>query len=979
MQNKIIAITLVSCILIMSNTAFGQTKEEATQLYQQGSEAYEQGRYEESISYLDRALKMLEELELPLEKAITLNAIGKACCSLAQFDKALSYYEKSLRISMQIQNNEGIATTINNIAGVYYESGLYSDALFYMDEAIKRYRDLNSPEDIALALNNKGAAHEELGEYDKALSCLEEALKIRREHNLIQMIPSTLNNIAAAYEDLGRYEKALAYFEEARKMCKELGMPQELATVLSNTAYLYQEIGQYEKALSLHNEALKIDEGLNLELAAAHDLNSIGLLYFNLGDYATAMPYLENSLKIRRAYNVPLEISVTLNSIGFVYLSQKEYKKAEVKFLEAESEREKSGTEWTKPALIELYIATKRYDKAASFLEKMRPEWNTSETDFIFFYTINGLILKGQSCLKKASLELLKAVSLSEEIRQRVREKSGFFSGGLTYGGNIRPYRSLVSTLADRVLKGETKDAAFNPYGKNLSSSAFYFSEAIKARTLLEAMAASAKKFENTELPVQMRKKEQDLVNQLSVIENIQDEVYKKGEKAFRALAERKETLRKEFKHFLTELCRDYPRYASLNYPQPILAEQLPLKENEVLLEYCITDDATYLFRARKGGVKEIIKIPKGKKEIETMVTEFCLPFEPDPEIQDIPYQGFSPSRGKTLYDLLLSEALKDLPSGTNIIIIPDGILGRLPFDALVINSGNNNLGQAIFVADKWDISYYQSATVLALNRMLRPSQAPKPIFALGNPIYNKDDPRYLAYKEKKPQPILLVKDVDKASFRALATRADWGKTTEDDEEGDEIAFSPLPETETEINSIAGLFNTRAQPPDILLGVFANETNLRKAKLNQYRLLHFATHADLPGNIQGINEPFLLLGQVENDPQDDGFLTLTEVLDIPLDADMVVLSACITARGKTMEGEGLLNFARAFQYAGAKTVLTSLWEVASEPTVEYMELLYRHLKEGKSKSQAFFLARKEMKQKYPNPFFWAVFVLHGER
>ena len=157
------------------------------------------------------------------------------------------------------------------------------------------------------------------------------------------------------------------------------------------------------------------------------------------------------------------------------------------------------------------------------------------------------------------------------------------------------------------------------------------------------------------------------------------------------------------------------------------------------------------------------------------------------------------------------------------------------------------------------------------------------------------------------------------------------------------------------------------EPPDVLLGVSATETNLRNVALKDYRYLHFATHADLPGKIQGIKEPFIIMGQVENKGKDDGFLTLSEVLELKLDADMVVLSACSTGKGKMMEGEGVANFARAFQHAGAKSVVVSLWEVASEPAVEYMKAFYGHLKAGKSRAEALRLSRKEIKAKIPQP------------
>jgi CHAT domain-containing protein len=93
---------------------------------------------------------------------------------------------------------------------------------------------------------------------------------------------------------------------------------------------------------------------------------------------------------------------------------------------------------------------------------------------------------------------------------------------------------------------------------------------------------------------------------------------------------------------------------------------------------------------------------------------------------------------------------------------------------------------------------------------------------------------------------------------------------------------------------------------------------------------------------------------------------------------MVVLSACVTGHGLVREGEGVVNFAHAFHHAGARSVVVSLWEVSSKVTAEYMERFYQHLRAGKSRAEALFLARKEIKVRRPNPFHWAPFILHGE-
>ncbi|MBI4838033.1 MAG: CHAT domain-containing protein [Nitrospirae bacterium] len=710
-----------------------------------------------------------------------------------------------------------------------------------------------------------------------------------------------------------------------------------------------QKYGRYQEALSYFEKSLEINKKLGHLQGISANLNYIGAVYDSLGQYEKALTYYEESLKISKELKIPQSVAGSLNNIGGVYLYEKRYKEAEQKFLQTKGE----------PGLVAVFLATGRHNEALKLLKNMPPEWNSDNPYRIQFYTQYGFALKGVGQLKESSSKFYKAVSIAEEMRQKVKgEKTGFLGGGYL-GGRIRAYKGLVASLSERAINGETKDKEFISFGKDFPSNAFYFAESTKARTLLEAMVESARKSQKVEISEDLRQREQSLINQLTAIENLWDDAYKKGEEVLKRLQERKEGLTVELNTLIKELRQKYPRYAALNYPKPIPAEELPLKDNEVLIEYAIGDDASYVFVVKKGGVKNLFKIPIGKEALEEKVKSFMEPMNTKN------YEGFSVKEAKGLYDLLLADALKEVhPSptplpqgeGANVIIVPDGILGLLPFEALIVKEGKD-YKDSLYAGDKYNISYYQSATVLALQRGLKENKPEKMLFALGNPIYSTDDLRYIAWKEKKEN-VLIASLNNKYSFRGLAIKPKWGKTTEADA-GSKIEFPPLPETEIEVKEIAKIMNVKTQPPDVLLSMTANETELRKTGLEKYKYVHFATHASLPGMIQGINEPFLLLGQVENNEKDDGFLTINEVLDLRLNADAVVLSACVTGVGKEVEGEGVANFARAFQHAGARSIVVSLWEVASDPAVEYMKAFYGHLKAGKSRGEALRLARNE--------------------
>ena len=820
----------------------------------------------------------------------------------------------------------------------------------------------------------QGLASYQQGKYYEALASYERSLKFARQAKFPQNIAANLTSMGFIYGLLGHYDKALAHLQEGLKIVRELNHAHDIAATLHSLGAVYFFSSQYDKALAHFEEALKIPQGFTKPREVAAGLNSLGVAYGSLGEYDKALGYFAEVLKIGQQLNSAEDIATTLNNMATVYVFQQRYQDAERTSLEADKIQQQTGLPWrAKAVLVEVYLATHQYDKALALLQEIIPVLQDSDHYRFDFQTQQGLALLGRRQLPEAASSLVKAVSLAEEMRQRVTDRLAFF-GASAQGGRIRAYRALVATLAERALQGERVDPAFAAYGQSMAAYALYFAEATKARVLLETMATAARQTAKVALPPGLRAEEENLHAQLAALQDQWAEAYKHGEAAVNALLEHKQRLTQDLHALIARLRQEYPRYAALHYPQPIPPEALPLKDQEVLLEYALGEEATYLFRVRKGGVDKVWRLPVGRADLERQARAFLSPLQ---ESGGSGMAAFSPRQGHSLYGLLLAEALQDVTPGTPIIIVPDGILGLLPFETLVLTPGRD-VKDTRFVGDMWQLSYAQSATVLAFLRTLAPSAAPQTLFALGNPIYDPQDPRYAAYKQGLPPPVLPAQALSAYGYRGRAIQRGGEKTTRGDDGEATLSYPPLPETESEVKAIAQFFSTSLRPPDILLNVVANETQLRQAPLTRYRYLHFATHADLPGRLQGINEPFLILGQVENTEEDDGLLSLSEVLDLRLDAEMVVLSACVTGRGEATEGEGVVNFARAFHQAGARSVVVSLWEVASEAAEDFMRRFYGHLKAGKPKAEALSLARKEIKALYPNPFFWAAFILHGE-
>jgi CHAT domain-containing protein len=329
---------------------------------------------------------------------------------------------------------------------------------------------------------------------------------------------------------------------------------------------------------------------------------------------------------------------------------------------------------------------------------------------------------------------------------------------------------------------------------------------------------------------------------------------------------------------------------------------------------------------------------------------------------------------------MLLAKPLATISPWEQVIIIPDSILAALPFEALVVTAGLD-YESSIFMGDQRILRYYPSATVLAQQRGRPAKSASRPLLALGNPIYCTQESRPAEKKpkaEKNTTTTGAVQTTAPRGYLALAANLAWGPTTQGKTGDQGIVYPPLPESATAIQEIARLFEINPELPDVLLGAAANETQLRQAPLQDYRYLHFAAHTDLTGQIQGILEPFILLGQTGNKSPDNGILTFSKVLELDLGAQMVVLTPGRLGPGKALTGDGVINLARAFFYAGARSILINLWDNKPEVSQAFLVNFYRHLKDGKSPSEALRAARFDIRRQYPDPIHWAGFVLYGE-
>jgi CHAT domain-containing protein len=395
---------------------------------------------------------------------------------------------------------------------------------------------------------------------------------------------------------------------------------------------------------------------------------------------------------------------------------------------------------------------------------------------------------------------------------------------------------------------------------------------------------------------------------------------------------------RLDYEAFQTNLYAAHPELkAQRGEVEPLTPDQvralLP-DPRSALLEYVVTDDRTYLF-ALTGNELKVYPLTLKQKELGARVAQFR-------ETVASGSPGFrEPAR--ELYDLLLKPAAAQLQGRTSLIIVPDGALWELPFQ--ILQPGPNR-----YLIEDAAIAHAPSLTALReMNKLRERKQeaASSPtLLAFANPALGK-------------QTITRVKSV------LMDEKLD-----------------PLPEAERQVNAIKQIYG--APKTKVYIGAEAREERA-KAEAGSYRILHFATHGILNDSSPMYSQ--LLLAQSEADTNEDGLLEAWEIMKLNLNADLVVLSACDTARGRVGAGEGMIGLSWAFFVAGSPTSVLSQWKVDSASTTELMMEFHRQLKAQMANSAGSFSAARALRQaelkllrndQYRHPFYWAGFVVTGK-
>ncbi len=606
-----------------------------------------------------------------------------------------------------------------------------------------------------------------------------------------------------------------------------------------------------------------------------------------------------------------------------------------------------------------LSLAKSEYSKAKAFYEKLldSAEKSRKADDLFAAATGLGLACEGLKDDNAAADYFRRALNHVEEMRSSLAadQREQFFDVKVNGFYRTAPYEGLARVQMRM----------------NKATEAWNTSEYSKARLFAEAMSRRTAGA-TFDLPKALQDTDQVLMDQLSALKKQRQAAYEKDNNdRISELEPRIRQLEEQFAAHKKMVREKFPLFAATKYPEPMDLSQTDLKDNERVLTYHVTDPGLIIYFTKGNSIVKAVLKPVSRKEIGNLVLKFRASFEVGGQaVSPESLANFDFTCGRQLADLLLSDILPDLPKDAQLLIVPDGPLGVVPFEMLVLNqSGKVGTDKTIpyvtgaeFFGDRNPISYYQSVTALTLARTLGKHQKTGGrTLAVVDPVFSSEDARL-------------------AKAAAEKRRATLGKLTE------EKLMSFQTELKLEVPRLPltgqlGESLKKADPEktDLYHGVTAQKAVLLHKDLKPYRSVVFGTHGYFGKDLPGIQEPALILTLPDQPEGQDGFLRMTEVMSLKLNCEVAALTACQTGLGRHISGEGTMGMGRAFQYAGAKSVLITLWSVAESSSVDLVTSFFKHLREGKSKLEALELARDEIRKAgYDHPFFWAPFILVGE-
>jgi CHAT domain-containing protein/Tfp pilus assembly protein PilF len=892
--------------------------------------------------------------------------------------RALSYagdYDGALAEALKFEagvkarfgvNHPNYAAALNALGIVYGQLGRYAEAEA-IDRQVLAMREKGRDTDaIAESLNNLAVLYVKEGKYGPAEDLYKRSLALAEKHPNrtdafnISQLGTGLESLAALYRKQGRFADAEGlYMRNLAIVQKTLGADHtDVANTLDELALLYVAQDRYDEAEPLARRALAIKERKDSSQSnLAFARIDLALVYRGQGKYAQAEELFKTALSYQeQAYGIHPDLAATLADLALVYQAQRRFAEAEDLLLRALAiHRQVEGPSHpaTAATLNQLAALSAQAGKTAQALSYSR---------------------------QAAAAVIALAADASADTWQKnsslnpVEQRASFF-------------RTHVANLAGAAASGLEPQAALGREAFEIAqwavqSTAGAAVQQMGARFAAGDDALASLVRQSQDLSVLWRDRDKALVDALARPQAQRNQAMIDNTR--RQIADTESKLAE----MTARLKRDFPGYAALASPTPLkVADAQKLLGADEALAFFMTDDReSYVFALTRDAF-DWKTVPIGGAALEEKVAAFRRGLDPDMLDRQIE-AAKSTGKQPDLFDLGLSNALYAALLGPvealikdkkQLLIVPSGALTALPFNLLVTakpstaaSSLNNpaSYRDAAWLIKRQAVAVVPSVVSLgALRAFVRKEVAGRPMVGFGDPQFDPNAAGRITQVAARG----LTRSYTDFFSGAGVDRAKLAQ-----------ALPALPDTGDELKAVAK--DLGAAPGDIHLGKDASETTVKRLPLADYRIIYFATHGLVAGDIKGLAEPSLALSiPAQPTDLDDGLLTASEAAQLKLNADWVVLSACNTVAGGKPGAEALSGLARAFFYAGARALLVSHWAVDSNAATRLTTSTFDLLKSDPQLGRAEALRRAELaylgdpsNPMNAYPAFWGPFEIVGE-
>ncbi len=878
-----------------------------------------------------------DRIRIEAERAELEAARTSDSATLKHRREAIANYERALAIWRELGDRGEELEILRNLGNQYSQLGELQTALNYTSQAIQIAQSLGDRYQEANLFVGLGVLFKESGRYQKALDNYSRAREIFANSSSRLGEAMAIEAIGEIYLLLGDPRRAIENFNQSFPIFSALGEKSIESNALNNLGAAYQKLGEARKALEIQNRALALARDARDAMSEARTIGYKGDIYFAMRQLRRAFDCYDSELKACRMMGDAICVAEALRSVGVIALSIGD---------------RKNGLDLLDQALKQSRLNGQRRLEAITLYQLARANYNY------------GNLLEARRQIEQ-SLEITESMR-ADMVGKDFRES--FFSPVLRVAGL---YINILMALHER-----EPDAGYDAL-------ALQASERARARSLLEQLAESNAEIRQGVDP-QLLERERDLQGQLNAKAAARAKVSKnKGAEELAASIDREiAELTSRYREIEALIRSSSPRYAALTLPEPITVADIQrdlLDQDTVLLEFALTGRQGWLWAVTRDTLISYqlpspARINSASRRIYELLTARQKPRPGVSASQqetliaesDVEFKSVAAGMSRILLAPIASK-LRQEWKGKRLAIVSSAALEYVPFAALPHPLASN---YQPLIADHEIVKLPSASTLSLIRRETSVRRGERKTLAmLADPVFDARDPRLAMMKQKMTAPISAGVRV-----RSKLTRSVEDFNMPSLREG----FSRLPFSRDEADSIAKLVpkNSLLKATDFR----ANRATAIGAELGSYRIIHFATHGLLNSESPLLSGLVLSLVDENGKPQ-DGFLRMHEIYNLQLPADLVVLSACQTALGKEIKGEGLVGLTRGFMHAGAARVVASLWQVDDLATAELMKRFYRGmLQERMAPAAALRAAQIEiMKHKRWNaPYFWAGFIIQGE-